>query len=486
MTEVTLVPVMGAVPHGGTLLGQPKGLFVLFMTEIWERFSFYGMRALLVLYMVQELLLPGNIEQVTGMVGFRSLLEYILGPMSTQAFASQIFGLYAGMVYLTPIIGGWLADRFFGTRKVVLAGITLMVAGHFAMAFEWSVLIALTLLVLGSGCLKGNIAAQVGEIYPNDDEAGRAQGFTIFSTGVNIGATLGPLACGTLAQIYGWDVGFGAAGVMMLFSGAAYLAGQKHLAQERQPRHDAKVAAPLTGDQWRMIFIVVIVVTIGIFYSLSYDQLFNVGIIWFDQYVDLATPFGAFPAAWFASVDSFVSTLAVPFIIAYWRWQVKRGNETADLYKIAIGSLLIGVSCAILAAGAWSVQAGGTKVTIWYPLVALGLTGVSFMWYWPITLAFVSRHSPPQVNALMMAGAYLVAFFSGIGSGFIGRYYEPLGPTNFWLLNAGFGIAGALCVLLFGPALHRWVTQLETRTSTIQSAHNKRSKLTPKATRSRM
>jgi POT family proton-dependent oligopeptide transporter len=163
----------------------------------------------------------------------------------------------------------------------------------------------------------------------------------------------------------------------------------------------------------------------------------------------------------------------VPFLIAYWRWQVKRGKGTGDLYKIAIGSLLIAVSCAILAAGAWSVQASGAKVAVWYPLVALGITGISFMWYWPITLAFVSRHAPPQVTALMMAGTYLVAFFSGIGSGFIGRYYEPLGPTNFWLLNAGFGIAGALCVLLFGPALHRWAAQLETRTSAMQSPHNK-------------
>ncbi len=231
MTEATIIPggIAGAaspdagaaVPPGVTFLGQPKGLFVLFMTEMWERFSFYGMRALLILYMVQELLLPGHIEHVAGMRGFRAFLESLMGPMSTQAFASQVFGLYAGMVYLTPIFGGWLADRLFGTRRVVPAGIALMTVGHFAMAFEWSVLIALTLLVLGSGCLKGNITSQVGALYPKDDEAGRSQGFTIFSTGINIGSTLGPFVCGILAQVYGWDTGFAAAGVLMLVSGGS-------------------------------------------------------------------------------------------------------------------------------------------------------------------------------------------------------------------------------------------------------------------------
>jgi len=451
---------------GDSLLGQPKGLFVLFMTEMWERFSFYGMRALLVLYMVQELLLPGHIENVAGMQGLRLFLEGQLGPMSTQAFASQIFGLYAGMVYLTPIFGGWLADRFFGTRKVVLTGVALMTAGHFAMAFEWSVLIALTLLVLGSGCLKGNIAAQVGELYPKHDEAARAQGFTIFSTGINIGATLGPVVCGLLAQVYGWHVGFTAAGVLMLASGLVYVAGQKHLAADRLPHHDREVAAPLSADQWRMIFVIIIVIAIGIFPSLPYDQLANVGLIWIDEHVDLSTPFGDFPAAWFMALDPLASTLTVPFIIAYWRWQVRRDKGTDDLHKIAMASLLFAISCGILAVGDWFMQRSGGRVAVWYPIVALSISGFSFMWYWPILLAFVSRHAPPQVKAVMMAGVYLSSFVSGVGSGFVGRYYQPFGPMNFWLLNAGLGITGALCVLFFGPALRRWMARLEGRAGT--------------------
>src|SRR5688572_16010816 len=145
------IPMDAALPPAeGTFLGHPRGLFFLFMTEAWERFSFYGMRTLLILFMVQELLLPGRIERVAGMGAFRSALEWVFGPMSTQAFASQTFGLYAGFVYFTPLFGGLLADRWLGARRVVMIGIVLMTLGHFAMVFDWSFLIALLLLVLGS------------------------------------------------------------------------------------------------------------------------------------------------------------------------------------------------------------------------------------------------------------------------------------------------------------------------------------------------
>ena len=179
------------------------------MTEAWERFSFYGMRALLILYMVQELLLPGRIENVAGMDGYRAVIESIFGPLSTQAFASQTFGIYSGFVYFTPMFGGLIADRWLGARKTVLAGIVLMTLGHAAMVFDTSFLLALLLLVLGSGLLKGNVAAQVGHLYPAGEEVQRARGYTIFSTGINMGAMLGPFVCGLLAQIYGWHYGFG-------------------------------------------------------------------------------------------------------------------------------------------------------------------------------------------------------------------------------------------------------------------------------------
>src|SRR2546430_11060432 len=148
-----------------TLLGHPKGLFYLAATEAWERFSYYGMTALVVLYMVNQLLLPGHIENIAGFPAFRSVVEGVFGPMSTQALASQIFGLYSGFIYFTPVFGGMIADRWLGQRNAVVLGAILMTAGHLAMAFDQSFLIALLLLVIGCGFLKGNVASQVGALY---------------------------------------------------------------------------------------------------------------------------------------------------------------------------------------------------------------------------------------------------------------------------------------------------------------------------------
>ena len=151
-------------------MGHPRGLFFLAFTEAWERFSYYGMTGLLALYMVNQLLLPGHVEQIAGFAGFRAAVESLFGPLSTQAFASQIFGLYSGFVYFTPMFGGMIADRWIGQRNGVVIGALSMSAGHIAMSFDQSFLLALSLLVIGSGFLKGNISAQVGALYPREDE----------------------------------------------------------------------------------------------------------------------------------------------------------------------------------------------------------------------------------------------------------------------------------------------------------------------------
>ena len=216
--------------------GHPKGLFYLAFTEAWERFSFYGMMALLVLYMVNQLLLPGHAEHVSGLSWLRAVMESVSGPMSPQAFASQIFGLYTGFVYFTPLLGGAIADRLIGQRNAVAIGALLMAAGHVAMSFDKTFLLALLLLILGSGFLKGNIAAQVGALYPPDDESRRARGFVIFSTGINVGAVVGPLLCGLLAQLYGWHYGFGVAAIFMLLGLATYLRGYRYCPRESSGR----------------------------------------------------------------------------------------------------------------------------------------------------------------------------------------------------------------------------------------------------------
>lgn len=431
------------------LWGHPRGVYFLAMTEAWERFSFYGMRGLLVLYMVQELLLPGHVENVAGMGAVRGAVENIFGELSDQAFASQLFGLYAGFVYFTPLLGGLLADKWLGARRTVILGIGLMSAGHFAMIWEQSVLVALLLLILGSGCLKGNIAAQVGHLYPKQDEARRSKGFTIFSTGINIGAVIGPLVCGLLAQLYGWHVGFGAAGAIMLLAAIAYFSGLKYLAPDRG-RSDEPHPALSAADR-KMMSMVFLVLVIVLFHSIAFDQMFNVGMLGVADKVALDTTFGTVPVPWFASEDSLASILAVPILLLVWRWQERRGNPPGDLHKIAVGSAIMALSAGMLALG--SLTAGTGKVSIVYPTIAFFLSGLSFMYVWPTALALVSRRSPPAINARMMAGAYLVVFFSGIISGWFGRFYEPLPGHLFWLMMAAISLAGTLLVLLFGRTI---------------------------------
>src|SRR5437773_11394707 len=235
-----------------TFMGHPKGLFYLALTEAWERFSYYGMTALLALFMVNQLLLPGHVGHIGGFSGFRAALESVVGPLSTQALASQIFGLYSGFVYFTPLLGGMIADRWIGQRNAVVIGALSMSAGHIAMIFDWSFLLALLLLVIGSGFLKGNISAQVGALYPSEDEARRTRGFVIFSTGINIGAVIGPLLCGLIAQVYGWHYGFGIAAIFMLFGLATYLYGYRYL-PARVERRKYEGASRLTATERRIV-----------------------------------------------------------------------------------------------------------------------------------------------------------------------------------------------------------------------------------------
>ena len=444
-----------------TFLGQPVGVAYLAMTEAWERFSFYGMRALLILYMVQELLLPGRIENVAGMDGYRAVVESIFGELSTQAFASQTFGLYAGFVYFTPLFGGLIADRWLGARKTVLAGIVLMTLGHAAMVFDFSFLIALLLLVLGSGLLKGNVAAQVGHLYAPGDEVQRARGYVIFSTGINIGATAGPFVCGLLAQVYGWHYGFGLAGLLMLVAAGVYIAGWKHFADDT-PRHKRTTAppAPMGRNEWATIALIVLVLMLALGLNLAYDQTANVGLIWVADNVDLASPVGPVPVPWFGSEDALASVLIVPFLIWMWPRVGRGGNEPHDLTKVAMGGVVMALSVLALAGGAWQAEAGG-KASILWPILAYLLSGASFMFQWPVLLSFVSRYAPDRVNALMMAGVYLTAFVTGIGSGWLARFYEPLGASNFWLLHAGISLASTVLILLLAPWIRGRLAALE-------------------------
>ncbi len=373
VTILGVLPPAPAIPRR-TFFGEPRALGYLAFTEAWERFSYYGMTALLVLYMSQALLMPGRIEHVAGFAAFRSIVEGAFGRMSTIALSSQIFGLYTGLVYFTPVLGGWIADRWMGQRNAVALGAVLMSAGHLTMAFDASFLLALLLLIVGCGFLKGNISTQVGGLYAETDRAGRARGFSIFSIGINVGAVAGPLLCGLLAQLYGWHAGFGLAGLLMLIGLATYLAGYRELPASVRTRPSTP-AAPLDRAQWRMIGALFAVMFISMFQSIAYYQNSNVALIWIDRSVDLELLGYRVPTGWFNSIDPFVSIVAVPFLLALWRRQALRGAEPSEIAKIGIGAWIACAANLLLAAGCAVTE----RVPIAVPIAYDVLLGVAFL-----------------------------------------------------------------------------------------------------------
>ncbi len=435
-----------------TFFGEPAALGYLAFTEAWERFSYYGMSALMVLYMTEQLLLPGHVEHVAGFAAFRHGIEALTGPQSPRALASLIYGFYAAMIHFSPFFGGLLADRLIGARRTVLIGASLLCLGHLAMAFDASFLAALTLLILGCGCVKGNISAQVGALYDVDDQAGRTRAFVMFNIGINVGATGGPLLCGWLAQVYGWHVGFAAAGVLMLAGLITCLAGQSHFAPDhahRQAGAGAPWQAPLDRS---LMSLLVLVIAVTIFQSIAYYQTGSVGQIWIRDAVDLATPFGPFPIAWFHSVDSLFSVIGVPPLLLLWRWQAKRAGEPNDLAKIAIGAGLAALSSGLLVLACVLPHTG--KVSFIWPFLCRAGMGLAFIYYWPTLLALVTRKAPDRVSSTLLGVVFLSLFVSNLLMGWIGSFYDRMGASLFWSLNTAIAACGVVFALLLGAILH--------------------------------
>jgi POT family proton-dependent oligopeptide transporter len=412
------------------------------------------MTALLVLYMSQALFLPGRIGGIAGFGAFRHALESVFGPMSTLALSSQILGLYTAFVYFTPVLGGLIADRWIGRRIAVALGAILMSAGHIAMAFDASFLIALLLLIAGCGFLKGNISSQVGELYAEDDGEGRTRGFSIFSMGINVGAIVGPLLCGLLAQLYGWHAGFGLAGVLMLIGLATYLIGYKYMPGDKLRARERAKPEPLTGAQWRTIAALAIVTAITIFQSIAYYQNTNVGLVWADKFVDLNFFGFHMPTAWFSSIDPFASVICVPPLFALWRWQAARGREPGDIGKIALGAWIAAFANLILVV----VCLPGGRVSVAFPFIYDFLLGIAFLYYWPPLLASVSRAAPTHLKATLMGAVFLSLFIGNTLVGWIGGFYEKMTPAAFWALHTGIAAMGGILATILARPLKRWLS----------------------------
>ncbi len=438
------------------LFGHPIGLFVLFFTEMWERFSYYGMRALLVLYMTQHLIQAAQTDTlVFGFATLQTGLESLFGPLSTQALASQIYGLYTGLVYFTPLFGGILADRVLGPRKSVILGSVLMAIGHFLMAAEAFFLLALLFLILGNGCFKANISTQVGSLYPPGDPR-RDNAFTIFYMGINLGAFFSPLVCGTLGQRYGWHYGFGAAGIGMLLGVLVYLLGQKHLGADHAVKCVADVIkpAPLSLKEWQAIGGLIALGVLNILFWAVYEQQGNTLQLFAEHNTDWHILGWEMPSTWFQSLNPAFIFLLVPLINAVSARH--SGKQNSSIGKMAIGSALLGASFLVLIFAVNGVAASEKISFLWLALCTLIYT-LGELYLSPVGLSLVSKVSPPRLVGMLMGMWFLSTFFGNYLSGYIGSFYEQMPKQDFFLLLAVMAAGTGLAIFMFKPLLKKAV-----------------------------
>jgi proton-dependent oligopeptide transporter, POT family len=457
------LPIAATAP--AQLFGHPRGLTFLFTTEMWERFSYYGMRSLLVLYMTKFLLLSNHSNNVIGLAALRRALEGLFGPLEVQPLSSQIWGLYTGLVYFTPIFGGLLADRVLGQRRTVVVGATLMAIGHFMMAVEQLFLFALLALILGSGCFKPNISTQVGGLYAPGD-ARRDRAYSIFYVGINLGAFLAPLVCGTLGERVGWHYGFAAAGVGMLIGLCIYLyalpllpADELHRAQLAQAARQA--VKPLDASERRAIVLLLVLLVPNTLFWATYEQMGNTIILWADANTDRSLDalhlFGVsaqIPTTWFLAFNPFMIFAFTPFVVALWARQAARGTEPPTITKMAFGCF--GVAAANLIMVMAALQADGGKASwLWlfayFVVITLGELYLS-----PVGLSFVTKIAPARLISLLMGVWLSASFTGGFLAGYIGSFWSAMDKPEFFLLVAG--IAAPAGVMILGC---RWVVKFQ-------------------------
>jgi proton-dependent oligopeptide transporter, POT family len=437
-------------PEDRAFFGHPRGLGYIAFTEAWERFSYYGMQSLLILYMVHQLLLPEHIERIAGFTPFRHFLETLYrGPLAVQPLASAIFGLYTGLVYLTPIAGGFVADRLLGRTRTIVIGALLMAAGQFLIAFDVTFLIALTCLLIGVGCFKGNLASQVGGLYATGDNR-RADAFQIYYIFINAGVIISPLIAGTLGEKVGWQYGFGAAGIGMLIGLAIYLSGRKWLPPDSPVvESKAKAAKPRLTHREKMAIVALLlllpVLTIAI---IGNQQIFNAYLVWAERNADLIFFGKKMPTTWLVTLDSIVSVSFLALTVIFWRLWAKKFREPPEITKIGIGSLVAVTGFVSLATGAAIAASSGTKVSIGWLITFHVLNSIGFANIFPVSLALYARVAPAALSATII-GIYYLAFFAANNLvGTIGGLLEKMPAPQFWLLHSALcGTAGVIFLL---------------------------------------
>jgi len=454
----TLAPgQVGAKSSNTAFFGHPAGLGWLAFCELWERFSYYGMQGLLGLYAANYLFMPEHIGHVSGMDSLRSAIEFCFGPRTTLQLSTMIFGIYAGFVYLTPIFGGLVADRWLGRTKTVTIGALMMALGHFLMAFDVAFLWALACLIIGVGGFKGNIAAQVGDLYAPDDKR-RASAFQIFMLAVQIAVIAAPFVCGTLGEKVAWHWGFGAAGVGMLVGLVVYLMARPYLPPE-QPRRKQERAArpPLSGVEKKRLVLLIGLLPVLMLSIVGNQQFQNAFPLWSQKNMDLVLFGWEVPVTWLQAVDAFFGTGTMLASLAFWRWWATHRREPSDLVKIALGCMMAALAPAALVIAAQYIAATGHKIGFIWTVIYTFVNDLGFANILPVGLALYSRAAPRNMAGMVVGIYYLHLFIGNFFVGWLAGLLDVVPGTAFWGLHAVLvAAAGALLLLtrlFFGKLL---------------------------------
>jgi POT family proton-dependent oligopeptide transporter len=451
--------------------GHPRGLGWLSYAEFWERFSYYGMQALLVLYMTHRLLQPGHVEHVVGFTAFRSVLEAAYGPLSTQSLASVIFGLYAGLVYVTPIAGGLLADRVLGRTRTVVLGASLMAAGHFLMASEYTFLFALTCLLLGAGCFKGNLAAQIGSLYAPGD-ARSTDGFQIYYLAINIAVLASPLVCGTLGERFGYHWGFGVAGAGMVIGLLIYVKGRAWLPNEStlDSNTQSKARTPLSlNDRRRLIVMVALLPILGAALVGNF-QVFNGYLLWAETNFDLQVFGFLMPVTWLLSLGSVIVLASIAGSVMFWRWWARHGEEPSELTKMTFGAFLLACAPLVPALCSYSVAGSGHKASLGWAVAFEIINDVGYANFLPVGLALYSRSAPKSIGGMVTGLYYVLLFFTNMIVGWLGGFLERVSGSQFWLLHVAVVGSAAMVFLAVRGAVGRVLAPAEEAAVPLQAA----------------
>jgi POT family proton-dependent oligopeptide transporter len=434
--ESTLKPA-----HKKELWGHPVGLYVLFFTEMWERFSYYGMRALFTLFLVAE--------TTSSNAGF--------GWTNGEALA--LYGWYTMLVYVSSIPGGWIADRLLGQKRTVMLGGALLCIGHTVLALnsEMTFYLGCLFIILGVGCLKPNISSMVGGLYKPKDER-RDIGFYIFYMGINIGGFLAPIICGYVGENINWHYGFGLAAIGMFFGQAVYIWGQKYLVNVGDLISKSSVEGreilerKLTAVEKDRVKVLLLSFLLIILFWAAFEQAGGLMNLYAEQKTD-RNFFGLFtiPASVFQSVNSFFIITLATAVGAFWlRWR-KKGRESSSLFKMAVGLIIMALGFGFMAAASIEYSNNGSSAMYWlilaYLLHTLGELCAS-----PVSLSFITKLAPLKYASIIM-GLYWAA--TGIGNkiaGLIGEASQKLGELEIFMgIAIVWTLIGLIVIAMLKP-----------------------------------